>query len=75
MSFVCWKIPKHREFRADNGPKASDQDNGESCTMKENKYDDLLFFQKYSQMECSKSGLAGAGEWNELEKLLPDFSG
>ena len=55
-------------------PKLSYQDNGESCTMKENKYDDLLFFQKYSQMERSKSGLAGAGEWHELKNLLPDFS-
>ena len=43
--------------------------------MKGNKYDDLLFFQKYSQMEHSKSRLSGAGEWHELKKLLPDFSG
>ena len=43
--------------------------------MKENKYDDPLFFQKYSQMDRSQSGLAGAGEWHELKKLLPDFEG
>ena len=43
--------------------------------MKENKYDDLLFFQKYSQMDRSQRGLAGAGEWHELKKLLPDFEG
>lgn len=43
--------------------------------MKENKYDDELFFQKYSEMSRSKLGLAGAGEWQELQKLLPDFHG
>ena len=30
---------------------------------KENKYDDDIFFQKYSQMSRSQQGLAGAGEW------------
>ena len=29
--------------------------------MKENKYDDEVFFEKYSQMDRSKEGLAGAG--------------
>lgn len=43
--------------------------------MKENKYDEELFFRKYSEMERSKKGLSGAGEWRELEKLLPDFGG
>ena len=43
--------------------------------MKENKYDDPRFFEKYSQMTRSRKGLAGAGEWHELEKLLPCFSG
>lgn len=42
--------------------------------MKENKYDNEIFFKKYSEMERSKKGLAGAGEWSELEKLLPDFT-
>lgn len=41
--------------------------------MKENKYDDKIFFEKYSQMDRSKKGLAGAGEWHELKKMLPDF--
>ncbi len=41
--------------------------------MKENKYDDEIFFQKYSQMSRSVQGLEGAGEWSELQKLLPDF--
>lgn len=43
--------------------------------MKENKYDDPVFFEKYSQMSRSKEGLAGAGEWETLQKLLPDFLG
>ncbi len=43
--------------------------------MKENKYDDQKFFEKYSQMTRSQKGLDGAGEWRELEKLLPDFRG
>lgn len=41
--------------------------------MKENKYDDDEFFEKYSQMNRSKSGLKAAGEWLELQKILPDF--
>lgn len=43
--------------------------------MKENKYDNDIFFEKYSQMSRSKKGLSGAGEWKELQKLLPDFTG
>lgn len=43
--------------------------------MKENKYDDELFFKKYGEMERSKKGLQGAGEWSELQKILPDFYG
>ena len=43
--------------------------------MKENKYDDPIFFEKYSRMERSQKGLPGAGEWHELQKLLPDFQG
>ncbi|MDC7288195.1 class I SAM-dependent methyltransferase [Blautia schinkii] len=43
--------------------------------MKENKYDNEAFFKKYSEMNRSKQGLKGAGEWSELEKVLPDFSG
>ncbi len=43
--------------------------------MKENKYDDQIFFEKYSRMSRSLQGLDGAGEWRELEKLLPDFAG
>ncbi|TWH58100.1 pimeloyl-CoA biosynthesis protein BioC [Desulfitobacterium sp. LBE] len=41
--------------------------------MKQNKYDDNLFFQKYSQMDRSTKGLAGAGEWKTLEGMLPGF--
>lgn len=43
--------------------------------MKENKYDNENFFQKYSQMMRSRKGLQGAGEWPELKKMLPDFRG
>ena len=43
--------------------------------MKENRYDDEHFFMKYSEMERSKRGLEGAGEWSELQKVLPDFGG
>lgn len=43
--------------------------------MKQNKYDDERFFNKYSQMERSRKGLKGAGEWHTLAKMLPDFRG
>lgn len=43
--------------------------------MKENKYDNEVFFKKYSEMNRSKNGLKGAGEWSELQKVLPDFQG
>ncbi|HIR13073.1 MAG TPA: class I SAM-dependent methyltransferase [Candidatus Choladousia intestinavium] len=43
--------------------------------MKENRYDDEVFFQKYGEMTRSKKGLQGAGEWHALRKILPDFSG
>ena len=37
--------------------------------------DDEVFFEKYAQMARSKQGLDGAGEWETLQKLLPDFEG
>ncbi|KPU43563.1 malonyl-[acyl-carrier protein] O-methyltransferase [Oxobacter pfennigii] len=43
--------------------------------MKQNKYDDIIFFGKYSKMNRSIKGLAGAGEWETLQKLLPEFKG
>lgn len=43
--------------------------------MKENKYDDDIFFKKYSEMNRSQQGLKGAGEWSELQKILPEFAG
>ena len=43
--------------------------------MKENKYNDPVFFEKYSQMARSRQGLSAAGEWQTLEPLLPDFAG
>ncbi|WP_073587880.1 class I SAM-dependent methyltransferase [Anaerocolumna xylanovorans] len=41
--------------------------------MKQNKYDDEIFFEKYSKMDRSVKGLTGAGEWETLKRLLPDF--
>jgi ubiquinone/menaquinone biosynthesis C-methylase UbiE len=38
-----------------------------------NPYDNPNFFEKYSQMNRSKEGLAGAGEWPTLKAMLPDF--
>lgn len=38
-----------------------------------NIYDNQSFFEKYSQMPRSQGGLQAAGEWQTLEKLLPDF--
>lgn len=43
--------------------------------MKENQYDDPTFFEKYAQMSRSQQGLDGAGEWQTLRALLPDFAG
>lgn len=43
--------------------------------MKENRYNDSTFFEKYSQMSRSTQGLSGAGEWKTLKPLLPDFRG
>lgn len=41
----------------------------------ENKYDNPVFFEKYGNMLRSKEGLAGAGEWETLKAMLPDFAG
>jgi SAM-dependent methyltransferase len=43
--------------------------------MKQNKYEDTIFFEKYSSMNRSKKGLEGAGEWHEFRKMMPDFQG
>ncbi|GAJ99601.1 LOW QUALITY PROTEIN: methyltransferase, UbiE/COQ5 family [Geomicrobium sp. JCM 19055] len=43
--------------------------------MDNNPYDQPSLFQKYSEMERSQKGLAGAGEWNALQQVLPDFKG
>ncbi|MCI8441415.1 MAG: class I SAM-dependent methyltransferase [Provencibacterium sp.] len=40
-----------------------------------NPYDDAVFFEKYSQMARSRLGLEGAGEWETLKAMLPDFGG
>lgn len=41
--------------------------------MQENKYDDKVFFNKYSNMDRSKNGLQAAGEWSTLKEILPQF--
>jgi len=41
--------------------------------MKENKYDDPVFFEQYSKMSRSEKGLEGAGEWYVLRQMLPDM--
>ena len=43
--------------------------------MKENHYDDAVFFEKYSRFPRSVQGLNAAGEWHELKKMLPGFCG
>lgn len=42
--------------------------------MKENKYDDISFFEQYKKMSRSEKGLAGAGEWYILRDMLPNFT-
>lgn len=41
--------------------------------MTQNIYDDPEFFAGYSQLERSKTGLAGMAEWPALKALLPDM--
>ncbi|XID91978.1 class I SAM-dependent methyltransferase [Paenibacillaceae bacterium WGS1546] len=43
--------------------------------MKQNKYDDNVFFEKYGRMARSIGGLAFAGEWPLLQAMLPDLRG
>lgn len=43
--------------------------------MKQNKYNDPAFFDKYRNMRRSIEGLSGAGEWKTFEKMLPEFKG
>jgi 2-polyprenyl-3-methyl-5-hydroxy-6-metoxy-1,4-benzoquinol methylase len=41
--------------------------------MKQNKYDDPNFFERYSAMSRSVEGLSAAGEWYVLREMLPDL--
>ncbi|MBN9022697.1 MAG: class I SAM-dependent methyltransferase, partial [Rhizobiales bacterium] len=43
--------------------------------MKQNKYDDPGFFERYSAMARSTGGLAAAGEWPVLRSMLPPLAG
>ena len=38
-------------------------------------YDNPLFFEKYAAMSRSQLGLAGAGEWHQLQPLFPALQG
>lgn len=40
-----------------------------------NIYDDAEFFSAYAEMSRSREGLAGAGEWHQLEPLFPPLKG
>ena len=40
-----------------------------------NIYDDPVFFDTYAQMDRSRKGLEGAGEWHQLVRLFPDMEG
>lgn len=42
---------------------------------KQNKYDDARFFESYSQMPRSVSGLNAAGEWETFRSMLPSLEG
>ncbi|GIP31797.1 bifunctional 2-polyprenyl-6-hydroxyphenol methylase/3-demethylubiquinol 3-O-methyltransferase UbiG [Paenibacillus sp. J2TS4] len=41
--------------------------------MRQNKYDELEFFEKYSQMPRSIDGLKAAGEWHAFRAMLPEL--
>lgn len=41
--------------------------------MKQNKYDDPIFFSKYAQMLRSVKGLEEAGEWHIFKELIPNL--
>ncbi|RAV17710.1 class I SAM-dependent methyltransferase [Paenibacillus contaminans] len=43
--------------------------------MKQNKYDDPGFFEKYSEMPRSVNGLQAAGEWPAFRALFPELNG
>ena len=40
-----------------------------------NIYDDPTFFQAYGQMDRSRMGLEGAGEWHQFKRLFPELEG
>lgn len=43
--------------------------------MANNVYDNEQFFEEYAKMSRSRDGLAGAGEWHQLQPLFPDLTG
>ena len=40
-----------------------------------NQYDNPAFFAEYAKMSRSQLGLAGAGEWHQLQALFPELTG
>lgn len=43
--------------------------------MKQNKYDQIDFFNQYAKMSRSIKGLDAAGEWHQLKEMIPNLSG
>lgn len=67
---------EQREYQTRlNGPLEPQEPGNDGHPIHATIYDNDAFFRKYSQMERSRKGLSGAGEWHELQKLLPDFRG
>ena len=42
--------------------------------MTKNIYDSQQFFDEYAEMDRSKEGLKGAGEWGQFQELFPDLT-
>ena len=40
-----------------------------------NEYENETFFAQYAQMPRSKEGLSAAGEWHQLQRLMPELRG
>lgn len=40
-----------------------------------NEYENEVFFAQYAQMPRSKEGLSAAGEWHQLQRLMPELRG
>lgn len=67
------------DWNLESGPIHLYNRNNKGCQgafrMKQNKYDDSGFFEKYSSMPRSVGGLEAAGEWETFRAMLPDLRG